>query len=138
FYIATLTEYRSLLKEGNTKRAVDEFWLKRSSSMERSRELIRVYYNRVLYSNLYFTASSEGWKTDRGMVFILFGPPDRMKDSGNEQRWYYISRRQGKVIEFVFERKPSFYSNQDLIWKKSIASMVYWSSAVSSWRSGKL
>jgi GWxTD domain-containing protein len=138
FYIATLTEYRNLLEEKNTKRAVDDFWLKRSSSTERSRELIRVYYNRVLYSNLYFTASREGWKTDRGMVFILFGPPDRMKDTGNEQRWYYISRRQGKVIEFVFERKSSLYSNQDLVWKKSIESMQYWSSAVSSWRSGKV
>lgn len=138
FYIATLAEYRNLMREQNLKRAVDEFWLKRTNTMDRSRELIRVYYNRVLYSNLYFTADREGWKTDRGMVFILFGPPDRMKDTGAEQRWYYISRRQGKVIEFVFERKATPYSNNDLIWKKNMESMQYWSSAVSSWRNGKV
>lgn len=138
FYIATLTEYRNLMREANLKRAVDEFWLKRTNTMDRSRELIRVFYNRVLYSNLYFTADREGWKTDRGMVFILFGPPDRMKDSGPEQRWYYISRRQGKVIEFVFERKATPYSNNDLIWKKNMESMQYWSAAVSSWRNGKV
>jgi GWxTD domain-containing protein len=138
FYIATLTEYRKMAREPNLKRAVDDFWLKRSNSMDRSRELIRVYYSRVLYSNLFFGADREGWKTDRGMVFILFGPPDRMRDSGAEQRWYYISRRQGKVIEFVFERKPSAFSNNDLIWKKSIESMQYWNAALSSWRSGKV
>jgi len=42
------------------------------------------------------------------------------------------------IIEFVFERKSSMYSNQDLVWKKSIESMQYWSAAVSSWRSGKV
>jgi len=138
FYIATLTEYRNLKQETNEKRAIDDFWLKRTSSMDRSRELIRVYYNRVLYSNLYFTAGAEGWKTDRGMLFILFGPPDRMKDTGNEQHWYYISRKQRKVIEFIFERKSTIFSDQDLVWKKNVQAMQYWSAAVSSWRSGKI
>ncbi|MCA1746482.1 MAG: GWxTD domain-containing protein, partial [Bacteroidales bacterium] len=138
FYISTLTEYSRMRNQENRKRAVDDFWMQRSSSMERSRELIRVYYNRVLYSNLYFTTEREGWKSDRGMIFILLGPPDRMRDTGTEQRWYYISRRQGKVVEFVFERKPGTYSNNDLIWTKSGESLGYWSSAVSSWRSGRV
>jgi GWxTD domain-containing protein len=138
FYISTLTEYSQMRNQENRKRAVDDFWLQRASSMERSRELVRVYYNRVLYSNLYFTTEREGWKSDRGMIFILLGPPDRMRDTGTEQRWYYISRRQGKVVEFVFERKPGTYSNNDLIWTKSGESLGYWSSAVSSWRSGRV
>ena len=138
FYLTTQSEFKRLQQSENLKLAVDDFWLKRASSKDRSRELIRVYYNRVLYSNLYFTSDREGWKTDRGMVFILFGPPDRMRDSGIEQRWYYISRRQNKVIEFVFERKANEFTNSDLIWRKNIESMQYWSSAVSSWRAGKV
>jgi GWxTD domain-containing protein len=138
FYISTLTEYGRMRNQENRKRAVDEFWLQRTSSMERSRELIRVYYNRVLYSNLYFTTEREGWKSDRGMIFILLGPPDRMRDSGNEQRWYYISRRQGKVVEFVFERRPGVHSNHDLVWRKSGEALGYWAAAVSSWRNGKI
>jgi len=106
--------------------------------MDRSRELIRVYYNRVLYANLFFRADREGWKTDRGMIYILMGPPDRMKDSGLEERWYYMSKRQGRVAEFVFERKPGMYSNQNLVWKKDMQSLQYWSAAVSSWRDGKV
>ncbi len=138
FYIATLTEYKNLKNADQKKRAVDDFWLKRAASMERSRELIRVYYNRVLYSNLYFTEGREGWKSDRGMIFILFGPPDRIRDAGTQERWYYISRRQGKVIEFVFDRNDDLYAAQDMVWKKDMETMQYWSSAVSSWRSGKV
>jgi GWxTD domain-containing protein len=138
FYIATQTEYNNMLRAENTKLAVDDFWLARASSMERSRELLRVYYNRVVYSNLYFTTNREGWKTDRGLIFILFGPPDRIRSGGSEERWYYISNRQGKVIEFVFERVPGLYSNHDLVWRKNGQSMGYVSTAISSWRSGKV
>ncbi|MFC2089167.1 GWxTD domain-containing protein [Bacteroidota bacterium] len=137
FYIATITEYQQLITADNLKRAVDDFWLRRTNAKDRSRELIRVYYNRVLYSNLYFTAEREGWKTDRGMLFILFGPPDRIRDDGNMEYWYYISKRQGRIIEFVFERQPSNFSNQDLVWKKNRENMQYWSEAVGAWRSGK-
>ncbi len=138
FYIATMAEYRSLQRSHNVKRAVDDFWLERTSSMDRSRELIRVYYNRVLYSNLYFIADREGWKTDQGMIYILFGPPDRIRDTGNEQQWYYISRKQQKIIRFTFQRKPGQFSNQELEWKKTTETLQYWSAAVSSWRSGKV
>lgn len=138
FYVATLTEYNNMRREENKKLAVDNFWLERAASMERSRELIRVYYNRVVYSNLYFTTNREGWKTDRGMIFILFGPPDRIRSGGSEERWYYISNRQGKVIEFTFDRVPGQYSNHDLVWRKNGQSMGYVSSAVSAWRSGKV
>lgn len=138
FYIGTLTEYNNMRREENTKLAVDDFWLARASSMERSRELIRVYYNRVVYSNLYFTSNREGWKSDRGMIFILFGPPDRIRSGGSEERWYYISNRQGKVIEFIFDRVPGLYSNHELVWRKNGQSMGYVSAAVSSWRSGKV
>ncbi len=137
FYVTTLTEYRLLMSESNQKRAVDDFWLNRTNSMDRSRELIRVYYNRVLYSNLYFTAEREGWKTDRGMLFILFGPPDRMRDDGYKEYWYYIARRQGKIVEFVFERQQSVFSNQDLVWQKNPDNVRYWAEAVRVWRSGK-
>lgn len=138
FYVATLTEYKKIKNASNLKLAVDDFWLQRNPSTDRARELIRVYYSRVLYANLYFTAEREGWKTDQGMVFILFGPPDRMQDSGREQRWYYISRKQNKVIEFIFDRDPGAFSNNVLVWRKNIESMQYWSTAVSSWRSGKV
>ncbi len=138
FYLTTLAEYRDLRKESNRKLAVDDFWLKRGNSVEKSRELIRIYYNRVVYSNLYFTSSKEGWKTDRGMIFILFGPPRRIQMTGTGERWYYFARRKSKPVEFRFDRKANAFSYNNLVWSKTSESQVFWNEAVRSWRNGKV
>ena len=138
FYLATQAEYRDLRKKPNRKLAVDDFWLKRGNSVDKSRELVRVYYNRVIYSNLYFTANKEGWKTDQGMIFILFGPPNRIQMTGNGERWYYFARRKSNAIEFRFDRQPDVFAHQHLVWVKTSESQMYWNEAVRSWKNGKV
>ncbi len=138
FYLTTMAEYRDLRLQSNRKLAVDDFWLKIGNNMEKSRELIRIYYNRVLYSNLYFTSNKEGWKTDQGMIFILFGPPSRIRMTGNGESWYYFARRKSKVVEFRFDRQPDPFSQQHLVWRKTLESQTYWNESVRSWRNGKV
>ncbi len=138
FYLATLAEYRDLRMEPNRKLAVDNYWLKLGNSVEKSRELIRIYYNRVVYSNLYFTSNKEGWKSDRGMIFILFGPPNRIQMTGNGERWYYFARRKNRPIEFRFERRPDVFSLYHMDWVKTPESRSSWTEAVRSWRNGKV
>jgi GWxTD domain-containing protein len=138
FYLTTMAEYRDLRKQSNLKLAVDDFWLKLGNNMERSRELIRIYYNRVIYSNLYFSTNKEGWKTDPGMIFILFGPPNRIQMTGTGERWYYYARRRGKTVEFRFDRQPDAFTHTHLVWVKTTDSQMYWNEAVRSWRNGKV
>lgn len=138
FYLATLAEYRDLRKEPNRKLAVDNFWLKMGNSVEKSRELIRVYYNRVVYANLYFTTNKEGWKTDQGMILILFGPPSRIQMTETGERWFYFARRSSNPVEFRFDRKPDVFSTQNLEWVRTTESQMFWNDAVRSWRSGKV
>ena len=138
FYLSTLAEYRDLRNQSNRKLAVDNFWLRIGNSVEKSRELIRVYYNRVVYSNLYFTSNKEGWKTDQGMIFILFGPPNRIQMTGKGERWYYFAKRKTKLVEFRFNRQPDAFSHQHLVWMKTTDSQLYWNQAVRSWRNGKV
>lgn len=38
-------------------------------------ELMDEYYARVNYANVHFRGMREGWRTDMGMVYIIFGPP---------------------------------------------------------------
>ncbi len=138
FYLSTLTEYRDLRTQANRKLAVDDFWLRCGNSIDRSRELIRVYYNRVLYANLYFSSDREGWKTDRGMMLILLGPPDRVNIRNTDEIWYYNSRKMGKVIELVFELQEPQFAMADYIWKRSPEGWSVWNEAVKSWRNGKV
>jgi len=138
FYITTLTEYHDLRSQQNRKLGVDDFWLRCGNSIDRSRELIRVYYNRVLYANLYFSGDREGWKTDRGMMFILLGPPDRVNIKNSNEVWYYNSRKKGKIIELVFKLEQSDFCDGDYIWKRSPEGWSIWNEAVQSWRNGKV
>lgn len=138
FYLATLAEYRDLRLKPNRKLAVDNFWLKMGGSVEKSRELIRIYYNRVVYSNLYFSSNKEGWKSDQGMIFILFGPPSRIQMTATGEKWYYFTKRRGDPLEFSFVRKPDAFSDQNMLWSKNSETQMHWNEAVRSWRNGKV
>jgi len=75
-YLASSVEFNELANQTNMKLAVDNFWLESAGNVQTARELIRVYYNRVFFANYFFTSYKEGWKTDRGMMFIVYGPPN--------------------------------------------------------------
>ena len=71
-YIATPSEI-SKMESGKTQKEKLEnflaFWKNRKPSMEE-------YFARVDYANEKFKNRRDGWKTDMGMVFIIFGSPD--------------------------------------------------------------
>jgi len=73
-------------------------------------ELMEEYYRRVAFSLEAFTVVQEGWKTDRGMIYILFGPPDEIQrgpfelDRKPYQVWEYYNL--GK--QFVFRDETGF------------------------------
>ena len=90
-----------------------EFWNKRDPTPETNiNELMEEYYIRVNYVNEYFNMSwKEGWETDFGMIYILFGPPDEIQRSNATstntsiyQAWYY--NRLNK--QFVFRDQNGF------------------------------
>ena len=57
---------------------IEQFWARRDSDPRTSvNEYKEEHYRRLAYSNENFTSGFPGWKTDRGMVYIKFGAPDR-------------------------------------------------------------
>jgi len=73
-------------------------------------ELMEEYYRRVAFSLEAFTVVQEGWRTDRGMIYILFGPPDEIQrgpfelDRKPYQVWEYYHI--GK--QFIFRDETGF------------------------------
>ena len=86
-YLTNQNEIEEIKKSDRVKVALDEFWLEITGNIERSRELIRIYFNRVLYANYFFTSHKEGWRTDRGMIYIIYGPPDKVYKTPGGERW---------------------------------------------------
>jgi len=137
-YLTSSAEFRDLRMQPNRKLAIDNFWLEAAGSIEAARELIRVFYKRVLFSNLYFTSYKEGWKTDRGMIYIIFGPPGMLNKEVNLETWTYFTKRNNAPIEFLFKRRENLFTNDDFKLQRSMSSTSLWSEAVQSWRKGKI
>lgn len=148
-YIATPQEMDTLLTAEKPKLAMDEFWLQRTGSIERSKELIRIYYNRVLFSNYYFSSFKSGWLTDRGMVYIMYGPPDKVYKNIEGESWGYkmppVKSRWGsgytvadEYLWFNFRRQKSVFSDNDFILNRASTPISYWDIAVARWREGKV
>jgi GWxTD domain-containing protein len=146
-YLATPGEMDALRDSQKQKMALDEFWIKLGGNVDKARELIRIYYTRVLYSNYYFTSYKEGWRTERGMVYIMYGPPDKVYKSAEGESWGYkksILRSswggrfsvQEDYIFFSFRKKESVFSDNDYFLNRSETLVTRWDQAVASWRNG--
>ena len=122
----------------NLKLALDNFWLDRTGNPDRARELIRVYYNRVYYSNYYFTSMKPGWKTDRGMIFIIYGPPQTVTTLPNQEKWIYYKNNYSTTVTFTFDYVPTPYSLSNYVLQRSDSYDTYWRQAVDTWRNGNI
>lgn len=86
------------------KEAIDRFWLSNIGNMNKAKSVISLYYERVEQANKQFTTFKEGWKTDMGMVYILFGPPWYVDRYLNTMVWSYSYDRTDPRYNYVFER----------------------------------
>ena len=148
-YIATPGEMDEMMTADKPKLALDNFWLARTGSIDRSKELIRIYYNRTLFSNYYFTSYKAGWLTDRGMIYILYGPPDKVYKNAEGESWGYkkppVKSRWGsrytfedQYLWFNFRKQKSVFSDNDFVLNRAATPVSYWDIAVARWREGKV
>ena len=136
-YITTKKEFLKL-KEQNTniKETLDNFWLKFGGTPDKARELIRIYYNRVLYANLYFSAHTEGWRTDRGMIYMIYGPPYTVSKTDQQEIWNYSENRNNSTMSFTFNKIDNPLTDNYYVLKRLAQYQSSWQDAVMSWRSG--
>jgi len=107
-YIATPDERaRFLALTDNAARDsfIVQFWEKRNPNPGNPENTFKEeHYRRIAYSNAHFAAGVPGWKTDRGCVYIVNGPPDEIQSTVTpphpSQVWKYKS---GKQFRFVDE-----------------------------------
>lgn len=137
-YLLSGKEYRKIESLENKKAAIDSFWLSSSGNINRSKELIRVYYSRVHFANTYFTSYTEGWLTDRGMIYTIYGPPKTIYKSDHVERWIYGETRNLSSMDFYFEREKNPFSNNHFVLNRQEVFKGSWYQAVDTWRNGRV
>ena len=137
-YISTKKEYALLTDSEDKKLAVDNHWLDLAGSSERARTLIREFYTRVESANSYFTSYLEGWKTDRGIIYIIYGSPNVVYKNRDYENWIYGEENNMMSISFTFHRVKNPASTNDYSLSRSPIFKSSWFRAVDSWRNGRI
>ncbi len=85
---------------------IEQFWLRRDPTPDTiENEFKEEHYRRIAYANERFASGIPGWKTDRGRIYIAWGPPDETEShptGGAYQRPY--EEGGGETSTFPFER----------------------------------
>lgn len=137
-FITSKNEYEQINNHDNLKVAVDSFWLNTAGSKTRARELIKAYYNRVQNANLFFTSYKEGWKTDRGIIYMIFGPPNMVYKSAQSEAWVYGEANNHLSVNFVFNKTKSPFTDNNYMLRRSPNYKNPWYRAVETWRQGRV
>ncbi|MBL4651827.1 MAG: GWxTD domain-containing protein [Flavobacteriales bacterium] len=137
-YITSKKEYQELTENPELKRALDQFWIENATNPERAKELIKHFYNRIEYANIYFSSFDEGWRTDRGMAYLIFGPPNAIYKTSSAESWVYGEDNNYMSVNFVFSKVINPFSDNDYRLNRSSIYKSHWYRAVDSWRQGRV
>jgi GWxTD domain-containing protein len=137
-YLTTRREYDEMKANKDLKNAVDKFWLETGGNAERTRYLIKKYYSRVQFANENFTSYLEGWKTDRGIIYIIFGPPHMVYRSSKTEVWIYGEASAAMSLNFSFIKVINPFTDNDYTLSRAPVYEANWYRAVDMWRQGRV
>jgi len=82
-YIITDEEraaFKQLSNDEERDNFIEAFWQRRDPTPDtEENEYKEEHYRRIAYANEHFAAGVPGWKTDRGRMYIVYGPPDEIE-----------------------------------------------------------
>lgn len=136
-YLTTRKEYDELSAAANPRQAVDKFWLGLGDNPDRTRELIRKYYSRVVEANKLFSSYKEGWKSDRGMIYIVYGAPNVVYRTSNSESWVYGDETSYLSTNFTFVKVTNPFTDNDFSLDRAALYQANWYSAIDIWRNGR-
>jgi GWxTD domain-containing protein len=98
--------FKNLQTDEEREQFIEQFWLRRDPTPDTiENEFKEEHYRRIAYANERFASGIQGWKTDRGRIYITFGPPDEIEDhssGGSYQR--PIEEGGGETSTFPFQQ----------------------------------
>src|SRR5258706_8798894 len=108
-YIITGPEreaFHRLQNDEEREQFIEQFWLRRDPTPDTAEnEFKEEHYRRIAYANERYASGIPGWKTDRGRIYITFGPADEIEShpsGGSYQR--PIEEGGGETSTYPFEK----------------------------------
>jgi len=97
--------FKQLSNDEERDQFIEAFWQRRDPTPDTvENEFKEEHYRRIAYANEHFAAGIPGWKSDRGRIYIQYGPPDEIEShpsGGTYER--PIDEGGGSTSTFPFE-----------------------------------
>jgi GWxTD domain-containing protein len=133
-YITSTKEFQILSAYKIPKIAVDSFWIENAGRDDLALEFIRKYYSRIETANKLYTSYTEGWKTDRGMIYIVVGKPTQVFRSFEQEVWIYGDYDDPRALKFYFNKAQNPFTNNDYVLIRNQNYKSAWYQNVQLWR----
>jgi GWxTD domain-containing protein len=73
------TAFKRMATDDERQNFIEGFWLRRDPTPDtEENEFKEEHYRRIEYANEHYASGIPGWKTDRGRIYITFGPADEV------------------------------------------------------------
>jgi GWxTD domain-containing protein len=136
-YMTTTQEYQNLNIGNDAKRNLDQFWLTLyGGNQANAKKNIKSVYRKIEEANTLFSSYKEGWKTDKGMVFIIMGLPDNVRYLKDKEVWVYTKNTKFSEINFTFTKRPNQFIEDHFELSRFSEFQPIWFPAVESLRVG--
>lgn len=123
-------------KQNNTRKNITEFWAMIGLNSLQIQSIEKAWSDRIKQTNMLFTAYILGWRTDRGMIYTIFGAPNTVYNNGKAEEWNYISSKGKPPLTFRFERCSNIFSQEAYCLVRKSEYATYWYKAIETWRNG--
>src|SRR5580704_5057669 len=107
-YIITDAERKAFLElQTNEEREqfIEEFWQRRNPDPDSVDNTVKEeHYRRIAYANEHFSSGVQGWRTDRGRIYIMYGKPDSLESHTQGENYERpLDQGGGETKTYAFE-----------------------------------
>jgi GWxTD domain-containing protein len=120
------------------KAQLEQFWIDWVGDRDRARKALKAYYERVENANTFFSSHNEGWKTDRGMMYIVFGEPNKVYRDPNKETWIYGEENNPMSLSFDFVKVINPFTDNDYRLIRQDTYKAAYTRSVGAWRDGRV
>jgi GWxTD domain-containing protein len=134
-YISTRQEIQRLKDSRGDKRQFDRTILNITGNSERAKNFMRNYFRRVEEANEFFASYKEGWKTDRGMVYVILGRPTEVFRFEDREVWNYDTNHFEGTLSFVWS--PTLFDPDNYVLVRHKRYQNDWYEVIDLWRNSR-
>jgi GWxTD domain-containing protein len=132
--VTTPEEFNDLTNTKGEKAKFDRAILGITGDKDRARTFMKNFFRNVELANIFFSSYKEGWKTDRGMLYLIFGLPDEVSKNAGNEIWTYKNRNNTR---FTFVKSGSVYDPENYVLLRDKRFTDTWFSVVDLWRKAR-